>query len=910
MAYFKPTPASGIATCLLCALAAWPSSAQDAETPLQTDNADMEESQGSDDPLIAQAAERREEAVRPEEPKSSANSVPTDENNDKLRANETDIKNPSEIVSNSKPSVQDDAASGNPTVSSDRESSATEIPSDSQNEPPASFETCISAIETAERIARDLPSGLLLAIAETESGRSLSGEFGPWPWTLNIDGEGLYFDSRASALSAAETALDTGEGNVDLGCMQISETWHGWAFDGLEDMINPLENAGYAASFLMTLHATHGNWRDAIAHYHSGNPARGFAYTKRVLDNWRRNPAAEDFIINDESLTDVDRLAENLSDIREIEAIAEEYFLSVKVSEEYEISTAFAAKDENGRLYVSLNDLAEVPFKDRFSLPLVTYGESVLIDLSDTRFFEAQLDEENYQLEIIAKGDLFPEQVSQAQDVINPEDISERAPGAHLNYSIATSMGSNGTQNLSTALQAIGYWDNKTLRSSFLVQDDLTWKRLSTSLTIDNYENQRTIVLGDTVTPAASGWGTRTPIFGITWGTNGRLDPSFSTLPDYSVFGVTDIPAVAQFIVDGEPVRETTLKPGPFEFSDLPFPDAYGDLTVSVEDVQGQVQYFKVPYIRIPQLYKKGLHTFDYGLGFEKVSSDNSFGEYGSIVGSATHRYGFTDTFTGEIHGQISPGSLAFGVTGDFAFLQNNWFLSTNFATSFSDLGAGFQAGLSFGGIQKSQPSWFSGSLRFNSEDFYLGNETLADTERRDSARWSLRLTSSLRGLLPFTVNYSFNDTWGDTSTHAISAGRSWSLKNGWNLNLSGDYRDGSEGTNTRLFLSISKSFGEKNAMRGSLNHSISDGSHYTTANLQRPKRTGKGIGYYARISGDPASEGFKNATLGLEGESNRFNYSATASLDKDQYSVDASVSGAIALLDGETFSSVRISCW
>ena len=39
-----------------------------------------------------------------------------------------------------------------------------------------------------------------------------------------------------------------------FGCMQINWRWHGSAFDGVSDMLDPVKNTRYAARFLRLLH--------------------------------------------------------------------------------------------------------------------------------------------------------------------------------------------------------------------------------------------------------------------------------------------------------------------------------------------------------------------------------------------------------------------------------------------------------------------------------------------------------------------------------------------------------------------------------------------------------------------------------------------------------------------------------
>lgn len=136
---------------------------------------------------------------------------------------------------------------------------------------------CDAAAERAATAA-GVPLDLMRAITRVETGRDGS----PWPWTLNIDGQGQWFDSAADALSAAETALAEGAAQMDVGCFQLNLQWHGSAFSDLNAMIDPDQNARYAANFLSDLHGETGDWRRAAAAFHSRTPERGEAYVARI----------------------------------------------------------------------------------------------------------------------------------------------------------------------------------------------------------------------------------------------------------------------------------------------------------------------------------------------------------------------------------------------------------------------------------------------------------------------------------------------------------------------------------------------------------------------------------------------------------------------------------------------------
>lgn len=130
--------------------------------------------------------------------------------------------------------------------------------------------------------AEGLPNGLLPAIARVESGTRTDQGRRAWPWTLNQGGDGSFHATKAEALAHLDGILATGVRNVDLGCMQLNWRWHGDAFPDAATMMDPQHNTRYAAAFLKDLHAKHGSWTQAIAHYHSADPRRGAAYAAKV----------------------------------------------------------------------------------------------------------------------------------------------------------------------------------------------------------------------------------------------------------------------------------------------------------------------------------------------------------------------------------------------------------------------------------------------------------------------------------------------------------------------------------------------------------------------------------------------------------------------------------------------------
>ncbi|HHX90355.1 MAG TPA: lytic transglycosylase domain-containing protein, partial [Paracoccus sp.] len=144
----------------------------------------------------------------------------------------------------------------------------------------AGSDLCENAARQAAAEA-GVPADVLLAIALTETGRMRGGTVRPWPWAVNLDGRGHWFDSPAQALALAESALAAGHTGFDLGCFQINWHWHGAHFTSPRALLDPLSGARYAAAFLADLARELGSWERAAGAYHSRRPDLAARYRAR-----------------------------------------------------------------------------------------------------------------------------------------------------------------------------------------------------------------------------------------------------------------------------------------------------------------------------------------------------------------------------------------------------------------------------------------------------------------------------------------------------------------------------------------------------------------------------------------------------------------------------------------------------
>lgn len=153
-------------------------------------------------------------------------------------------------------------------------------------------ELCERAIVNGARRG-GVPVEVLHAVALNETGRKDGKQLRAWPWAINREGKGYWFQSYEEALAFAKQSLAEGRTSFDVGCVQINYRWHGRAFPSLEAMFDPEWTATYAAQFLRTLYEERGDWSAAAGAYHSLTPELAQKYAAR-FDTMLAGPASRE----------------------------------------------------------------------------------------------------------------------------------------------------------------------------------------------------------------------------------------------------------------------------------------------------------------------------------------------------------------------------------------------------------------------------------------------------------------------------------------------------------------------------------------------------------------------------------------------------------------------------------------
>lgn len=144
---------------------------------------------------------------------------------------------------------------------------------------------CLNATQTMEK-HYNIKKHLLTTIASVESGRwnEKTQQKMAWPWTINAQGKGYFFNTKAEAVQKVRELQTKGIRSIDVGCMQINMLYHGHEFKSIEEAFDPMHNVEYAAKFLTNLYENNNHdWLKAAMSYHSTSPQKAQRYRKKIV---------------------------------------------------------------------------------------------------------------------------------------------------------------------------------------------------------------------------------------------------------------------------------------------------------------------------------------------------------------------------------------------------------------------------------------------------------------------------------------------------------------------------------------------------------------------------------------------------------------------------------------------------
>ena len=172
------------------------------------------------------------------------------------------------------------------------------VPARAYSEVKADALVCMEATQKFEKVY-NIKQHLLTTISSVETGRwnAARKQSLAWPWTVNAQGKGKFFASKAEAVREVKRLQKAGVKSIDVGCMQINLAYHPDVFKSVEEAFDPQKNVEYSAKFLKNLYDNRDNdWIKAAMAYHSSVPHKAQRYKKKLVSAYEKVKQAQNNI--------------------------------------------------------------------------------------------------------------------------------------------------------------------------------------------------------------------------------------------------------------------------------------------------------------------------------------------------------------------------------------------------------------------------------------------------------------------------------------------------------------------------------------------------------------------------------------------------------------------------------------
>lgn len=260
----------------------------------------------------------------------------------------------------------------------------------------------------------------------------------------------------------------------------------------------------------------------------------------------------------------------------------------------------------------------------------------------------------------------------------HPAPKASASPGLLLNYDLYGSQGRNGTSGLNAlvelrAFSASSVLGNTTMTRAARLHDE-GWKhesvRLDTSWSTSFPDDMLTLRVGDTTTGALP-WSRSTRIGGIQLSRNFSLQPYRTTTPLPAFLGAAALPSQVELYVNGMRQYTGQVPAGPFQLNTVPSINGAGNAQVVLTDAFGRATTLDFSLYDSQRLLQQGLSDWSVDLGVVRQSYGLRSFDYGSDpAATGSWRYGVSNSFTLEAHGEATRGLVKAGAGGALLLAQ------------------------------------------------------------------------------------------------------------------------------------------------------------------------------------------------------------------------------------------------
>jgi outer membrane usher protein len=434
------------------------------------------------------------------------------------------------------------------------------------------------------------------------------------------------------------------------------------------------------------------------------------------------------------------------------------------------------------------------------------------------------------------------------------------------------------------------------------------YQRLQTQLIVDYPASLRRLTALDTI-GSSGALGSALPMAGVTLAKNYAINPYFIWFPTPELAGSVLTASDIEIYQNGFLTRRLHVPPGQFRIDDLQVAAiGAGSYDVVIRDAFGRETSLSQPFYLTKDLLRRGLHAYNYGIGFLRDYSLSGDQDYGEAAVVADHRYGILDRFTAGYSFELSEAVRMAGVSADIG-LGRAGILRLATAMGGDDAGrggAGFLGYSYFG-------NYFSANLHIRSFSESYANLARMRQAAPVESDGLLRLSIRPRRFVSLSVSCSRTATTdGITFTRA---GLTWNQRLTRRAHLSATYErqmrrlaDGHTSEDDRLLVGLHIYLPSRISL---------DLRHSSDGNINRQAVTvGKNIpmqqGYGYRASVERAALAGQDDELRPDLRVALNGPFGTYSAEYDEFAGESNwrlgVAGSLALVEGSLYASRPLS--
>jgi outer membrane usher protein len=515
-----------------------------------------------------------------------------------------------------------------------------------------------------------------------------------------------------------------------------------------------------------------------------------------------------------------------------------------------------------------------------------TIGLETLVSLAsladDVAF---TVDERELRLILVASPTLLGRSV-RSYGTAAPADITYRSDtSGFVNYAVNWTEGGGASLFTESAAHA-----GPALIYNTVSVDDGAVTRGLTSVTFDDRRTMRRWVVGDgfarTGPLGGDAW-----MGGITVAREFGIEPYFVTHPSLSLAAPVAIPSTVEIHINGRLVGQEQVAPGRLDLRNLPLTVGRNDARIVVRDAFGNASEISTSYYLSSSVLSRGLHDYQYSLGFRRDALGLSSWGYKELVALARHRYGVSDTLTLGGRAEAASGLFSLGPSA-----------SLRLPVGDVEGAGGFSAGHEGRGAAGLAAYTYSGRTIGAGASILAAHAAYATVNAppRDD-RPALEVSAfggvTIGARTSLTAQHTRGRLHGGTSRARSSLLTSLRLTRRLQLTASAAYVRGTTGSGPEAFVGLSAIVGRTTTMVSAARDRAGTSAGVET---QQPLPVGVGYGYYAR-----AETGTPGSAAGAFRYQGRFGrYELRRDVFGGQGTTSASVAGSVVAIGGDVYAS------